>query len=97
MKDKDALLAQIGHMEGKVVTRDLARACREHVGDVGEGVPTLELIKGSLLIMFLKQLGGRMTYTVEQIDNEPADFYLTIESLNYHGKPALRFALKEKD
>lgn len=96
MKTKDALLLQIGNMEGKVITRDLARACREHVGKVGDGDPRLELIKGSLLIMFLKRLGGDIKLTVESIDSEPSDYLLKIGQVQYKGEPSLRFWIEEK-
>lgn len=95
---KDFLLAQIGHMEGRVVTPELARQCRNLANSPvdSEAALVMQQIQPQLLIMFLRDLGGTKKYTIEDIDDYPAEFNLIFKQIRYKGKPALEFKLKEK-
>ena len=54
----------------------------------------IELLKGQLLILFLKDLGGEKTYSVRRIDNDTRPYLLHMEQLP---GPALRFWLTSKN
>lgn len=90
-----ALLQLIANHEGKVVTRQLAANCRQMIG-VEVTTPEIEMIKNSLLILFLEQLGGEVTYTIDKIDDDPEGKILTLEQTKYHGKPALKFKVRNR-
>lgn len=95
---QDTLLAQIGHMEGRTITRQLAQQCRQlsNAPVMTEVQVVIEQIKSQLLIMFLRDLGGTKKYTIEDIDECPSDYNFMLRQIKYHGKQALEFTLKEK-
>jgi len=95
---KDLLLQHIGQLEGKVVTPELARQCRGLAGvpTDNEAQRVIKMMQGQLLILMLRDLGGKKVYTIDAIDDEPTEFNLTFRQCMYHGKKALEFQLVKK-
>lgn len=98
MNQKDFLLQHIGQLEGKVITPELARQCR---GLAGEAVSdphamVMEAMKSQLLILMLRDLGGRKTYTIAAIDDETSEFNLVLRKRKYHGQDSFEFKLVKK-
>lgn len=90
-----SLLQMIANREGQVISRQLAANCRQLIG-VEVTAPEIEMIKNSLLILFLEDLGGEVTYTIDKIDDDPEGKILTLEQTKYHGKPALKFKVRNR-
>ncbi len=90
-----SLLQIIVNNEGKLVTRQLAANARQLIGQEITN-PEIEMMKNSLLILFLEQLGGTVTYTIDKIDDDPEGKMLMFRQTKYHGKPAFKFEVKQR-
>lgn len=80
MSDKDTLLRKIASLEGQPVPKWLAQACGDIAGYEEHPDSNLsELIKGQLMILMLKDIGGEKTFSVNDIDNGTREFLVAMK------------------
>ena len=93
--DSTRFLQMIGKMSGETITPQMAMLARDLSGfpmTPAEQAP-IELMKGQLLILFLRDLGGEKTYSVREVDDDTREYLLCMEQ---KPGPSFRFYLRKK-
>lgn len=97
---KDTLLQHIGAMEGKTITSALARQCRDLAGTAvdTEANRTIQMLAQQAMILMVRNLGKEVTYSVDQIDDEPRSYNLVLEQVVVGPRkvPGFKFKLVTK-
>lgn len=69
MNQLELLAQMVANMEGKIVTPQMAMMARDLIGYGNpSGAPELEMLKSQVMMLMLRDLGGRQTYSVKEID-----------------------------
>ena len=96
MNDVQRLLHIIAANEGRVITSRIAEQARHLMGPVeADGSPELEMMKGQLLILMVKQLGGRVSFTIDEIDNGTKNYVLLMQLSK--NRKSIQFKTRRKD
>lgn len=86
----------IASREGDPITPAIAKMARDLVGYADpETNPIIELFKGQLMILLLRDLGGDKTYQVDVLDNDTCGLLLKME-VKTTNKRAIRVYLEKK-